>query len=412
MVRRVATTLNGAVPENLPVITRPRSGAMIGGVCAGLARRWQVDPALLRIAAVVLVFFGGLGLVAYGTALLLLPREGAVEQPVRRLLPFTRRWSPGAVAAVTITIAGALAAVIGSQGIGLGPVLLIAGIWFFGFRGRGASAGRAPLAPPAEPTPYERAAEHWRQRLVEQQAPGFTGVPLATATGQRWVQPYTDPASDLAVRDDDLPVPVGIPAAQRRNWGLWWLALALVGTGVLAVTLLGAAGLPATPLAYLAAVLAGLGATLLVAARSRRPPLLLPATLATAAATAVLLLGAGMPAPRVGEVNRAFASEHDVPAAVHLSAGEVNLDLSRLQLTADRSLDVRVGAGTVSIVLPDDVATEVTWVVKAGAVDAGDGSTRDGFDMSGTTGTAATDPASPTLRLTVTVDFGELEVIR
>ncbi len=65
MVRRRAPALNGAVPDNLPVITRPRDGAMVGGVCAGLARRWRVDPNLLRIAVIVLALFGGVGLIAY-----------------------------------------------------------------------------------------------------------------------------------------------------------------------------------------------------------------------------------------------------------------------------------------------------------------------------------------------------------
>ncbi|MBI5027727.1 MAG: PspC domain-containing protein, partial [Actinobacteria bacterium] len=70
MVGAAPVALNGDVPENLPVISRPRDGAMLGGVCAGLARRWQLDPNLLRIALVVLSVFGGLGLVAYGSGLL------------------------------------------------------------------------------------------------------------------------------------------------------------------------------------------------------------------------------------------------------------------------------------------------------------------------------------------------------
>ena len=60
MVRIPGPALNGDVPDNnLPVITRPRTGAMVGGVCAGLARRWQVDPDPLRSAVVVLAICGG-----------------------------------------------------------------------------------------------------------------------------------------------------------------------------------------------------------------------------------------------------------------------------------------------------------------------------------------------------------------
>src|SRR5690625_938984 len=47
----------------------------IGGVAAGLAKRWNVDPLLVRGALVVLSFFSGLGLLLYGLAWALLPEE-------------------------------------------------------------------------------------------------------------------------------------------------------------------------------------------------------------------------------------------------------------------------------------------------------------------------------------------------
>lgn len=407
--------LNGDVPTNLPVPSRPRDGAMLGGVCAGLARRWQLDPNLLRITVVVLSVFGGLGLVGYGCGLLLMPREGQAELPVRRILPFTRNWSTAAVVAATIASAVVLLALTGFNGVGLGPVVVVFLIWFFGFRGRGS---RVP-APPPEPTPFERAAEGWRERLVEQRTPGYEAqaiaAPAASATSTAsaaqplWEQPYTNPAADRALSDHDLVVPAVRP---RRRWTLWWLALALVGAGVLTVSLLGRVGLPATPLAYAAAVLTGLGLTLLVATRSGRPPLLLPATLAGGLATAVLLAGTGVPAPRVGEITQAFTAADELPDAVELTAGEIDLDLSRVQLLTDRTLTVQVGAGSVRLVLPDDQPTLVDWTVKAGAVAPGDGTSQDGLHLAGSTGLPATEPGAATLRIRVVVDLGELEVVR
>ncbi|PFG40516.1 phage shock protein C (PspC) family protein [Georgenia soli] len=47
----------------------------IGGVAAGLARRLDVDPLLVRGILVVMSFFGGLGLLLYGLAWALLPEE-------------------------------------------------------------------------------------------------------------------------------------------------------------------------------------------------------------------------------------------------------------------------------------------------------------------------------------------------
>jgi phage shock protein PspC (stress-responsive transcriptional regulator) len=399
--------LNGDVPENLPaIISRPRAGAMVGGVCAGMARRWRVDPNLLRIAIVVLAFFGGLGLAAYGAGLLLMPREGQTQMPVQRFLPFTRSWSTPTVIAATI---GALVVIVGltsSGGIGLGPVLIIFAIWFFGFRNHGQTR---PAAPP-EPTPFERAADAWRVRLAEQKTPGYEAVALPAPTEQRWTQPYTDPAADLVVRDNEPPAVI---ADRRRRRRLWWLALTFVGIGVLVVTVLGLVGLPTGPLAYASAVLAGLGLTLLLAARTGRPPLLLPATIIAGLVTAAMMSSTAVGRiGNVGEYNHVVTASSDLPPAVTLAAGEVNLDLSGLQLATDRDLTIKVGAGSVDLTLPTSVNTKVTWKVKAGDFDPGTGAKTDGFDLSGVESYRATTPDAPTLHVTLNVDLGDVEVHR
>jgi phage shock protein PspC (stress-responsive transcriptional regulator) len=59
-------------------IRRSRSGAVLGGVCAGVARSAGLDPLLLRVAVVaVTVLTGGAGLLAYLAAWVLIPREDA-----------------------------------------------------------------------------------------------------------------------------------------------------------------------------------------------------------------------------------------------------------------------------------------------------------------------------------------------
>ena len=390
--------LNGDVPENLPVISRPRGGAMVGGVCAGLARRWRVDPNLLRIAIVVLAFFGGLGVAAYGAGLLLMPRDGQAEMPVRRFLPFTRSWTTPTVVAATI---GALVVLVGltsSGGIGLGPVLVIFAVWFFGFRNHGSSRPVAPV----EPTPFERAADAWRVRLAEQNTPGYEAVALPAPSEQRWTQPYTDPITDLAVRDND-PLPV-VPV-RRRDWRLWWLALACVGTAVGIVTLLGVAGAATGPLAYASATLAGLGLTLVVATWAGRPPLLLPATIIAALATVSLIVP---PIPEVGEVHRSYSTAAELPARLDLGAGEVKLDLSGLQLAQDTDFTVKLGAGSVELQLPVGVTSEVNYSVDAGEYN-GSFRARDGLNLTGTE-TVARGSGSPVLRIWIDVDVGEVRV--
>ena len=66
---------------------RDTDARWFGGVCAGLARRFGVDPVLIRAAAVVLAFVGGLGLTAYVLLWLVMPdRRGDIlaERAVRR----------------------------------------------------------------------------------------------------------------------------------------------------------------------------------------------------------------------------------------------------------------------------------------------------------------------------------------
>lgn len=60
-------------PEQQPMLVRPREGRIIAGVCAGIAKRWGVDLTLVRVLAVVLTVFSGVGLAAYIAIWLLTP---------------------------------------------------------------------------------------------------------------------------------------------------------------------------------------------------------------------------------------------------------------------------------------------------------------------------------------------------
>jgi phage shock protein PspC (stress-responsive transcriptional regulator) len=72
-------------------LVRAREGRMIGGVCAGLGRYFDLDPILFRIGAVVLTFVGGAGFLAYLAALLLIPAEDST-QAAEGAPPSRNRW--------------------------------------------------------------------------------------------------------------------------------------------------------------------------------------------------------------------------------------------------------------------------------------------------------------------------------
>ncbi|MFJ5674427.1 PspC domain-containing protein [Streptomyces sp. NPDC093097] len=74
----------GPTPTRAP-LRRSRRHKVVAGVCGGLGRQWDVDPVIFRIVLAVLSI-GGLGLIFYGFAWLLVPVDGEEENEGRRLL--------------------------------------------------------------------------------------------------------------------------------------------------------------------------------------------------------------------------------------------------------------------------------------------------------------------------------------
>jgi phage shock protein PspC (stress-responsive transcriptional regulator) len=117
-----APTSQQPTPESPPTprrLLRSRDDRVLGGVCSGLARYFNIDPLIIRIAAVALIFVGGFAVVAYLAALLLVPEDDGTGQPVAG--------KPGRlstiVGAVVIVLAG-VALLDGHWGVGFG--------WAFG----------------------------------------------------------------------------------------------------------------------------------------------------------------------------------------------------------------------------------------------------------------------------------------
>jgi phage shock protein PspC (stress-responsive transcriptional regulator) len=87
----------GAVAPAPRRLYKSRDDRMIAGVCGGLAEYFGIDPVIVRVVAVALVFAGGAGLLAYVAAWLLVPEHDA---------------EPGARPGRTATIVGAIALVL------------------------------------------------------------------------------------------------------------------------------------------------------------------------------------------------------------------------------------------------------------------------------------------------------------
>lgn len=65
---------------NTQKLYRSRANRMIGGVCGGISEHFDIDPLIVRIIAVVSIFFGGLGIIVYIAGLILIP-ENKFQSP-------------------------------------------------------------------------------------------------------------------------------------------------------------------------------------------------------------------------------------------------------------------------------------------------------------------------------------------
>lgn len=152
----------------------------IGGVAAGLAKRWNVDPLLVRGALVVLSVFSGLGLLLYGLAWALLPEERDGRIHLHQAL--RGRFDAGLAGALITTVVG-----LSRPGFWWGPywwysgwtavllVLALAGVLLAGYW-----LGRRYQQPRPPSTPSQPAADPAGTR----DQPAATSPPAPAAGGQ------------------------------------------------------------------------------------------------------------------------------------------------------------------------------------------------------------------------------------
>jgi len=59
---------------------RSRKDSKIAGVCGGIAEYFNVDSTIIRLLAVLTIFFGGGGIIAYIIAWIIVPLEPVEEE--------------------------------------------------------------------------------------------------------------------------------------------------------------------------------------------------------------------------------------------------------------------------------------------------------------------------------------------
>ncbi|WP_247663580.1 PspC domain-containing protein [Micromonospora sp. U21] len=144
-------------------LVRPRDGRYLAGVCAAIGRATNTDPVLWRVLLAVLGFFGGIGILVYVAAWLIIPNEGDTASPVESMLGRGRSsMSPVTVIVLGILVAASFGYIVTDafRAVLLGAAILIGGALLLNRDSRGPQPGTpggpvpsAPVGTPSGPVP-------------------------------------------------------------------------------------------------------------------------------------------------------------------------------------------------------------------------------------------------------------------
>ncbi|MFD3869839.1 PspC domain-containing protein [Streptomyces sp. NPDC058623] len=361
-----------------PSLRRSKRDKVLAGVCGGLGRYFDLDPLVFRIVLGVLAVTGGVGLIFYGFAWLLLPQEGEDDSEGKRLL--TGRVEGATLAAVFSALVGcALFLSMMDNGVmGVFSVLVIlalggASYWSQRHRHTYAPEAEVPAASrPASPAPPETQAppvpgspSWWRDPLVKDGTTGPVG-----ASGYLWGPDDTSPASGgegPAVRPSP---PVAVRGFGGGIGGRVFV-LALVAAGVGAGSVWEGSTLGHALQVGLACALTVFGLGLALSSVKGRTGF---GTILLGLLTAGLLAAATALPREIGtdwrEVAWRPAAVADVRPVYASGTGLATLDLSRLDVPKGSTVSVgaSIEAGRLKVVLPREVTAKAVVTVRLGDI--------------------------------------------
>ena len=373
--------VTGDQVRDLGRLRRSRTDRKVAGVAGGLARHLDVDPLILRVAFVVLVFFGGAGLILYGACWLLVPEDGAERAPLH-LDDRTR-----SVALIIVGVLAALALIGDSWGAFWFPwpvaVVALVALWLL---------TRNNPQPPAAAVPPV-------------QYPAQDAAP-AGPTAEPAQQPVAPPYYTEPVRPYQSYVRP--PNPRKRGPILFWFTLALIALGEGLLGIIDLAGANVADPAYPALAVGICGAMLVLGAFFGRAGGIIAVGLVSAVVLALTTAADHWDGDR--EV-------HDPTSAAQLDdrywlgAGEQVFDLTDVQdLSAlnGRTLDLEGGVGRIEVILPAGLTVDVDADVDGpGHIALFDEETG-GIDIQRSK--AVVTPGAPRLSIDAHLGVGEIEV--
>lgn len=365
----------------------------VAGVAGGLARHLDIDPLILRVAFVVLVFFGGAGLILYGACWILVPEDGAARAP------FNLDERSRSVALVIVGVVAALALIGDSWGAFWFPwplaVVALVALWLLTRNNPPRPVPPVPWAPDPSAPPA---------------TPGFTEAPYAPASSAQTQPTYYAPPPSYVPPARYVPPPPRPPNPRKRGPILFWLTLALItlAEGVLGMADL--AGASVADSAYPALAVGICGLMLVVGAFYGRAGGIIALGLVSTVGLTATTAADRWDGDRVTETPTSSAFVDD---RYWLGLGEQLIDLrevSDLQNLDGRTLEVEGGIGHIEIILPDGL----TAVVHADVDGPGNievfGFERGGIDTTVNSSDGA--ETDPRITIDTQLGVGQIEVHR
>lgn len=400
--------VTGEEVRDLGRLRRSRTDRKVAGVAGGLARHLDVDPLVLRVAFVVLVFFGGAGLILYGACWLLVPEDGAMRAPLH--LDERSR-------TVALAIIGAVAAlaVIGDSWGAFWfpwPIALVAlvALWLLTRNSTPPAPPVPPAYPPAGAPPAYAPTYAAGPPSTYQPASPVTPPSPEAPTPAPVPAPAPAPAAPSYYQPHVPPPPVRPPNPRRRGPILFWFTLALLALAEGVLGIVDLAGVDVAPSAYPALAVAICGVMLLVGAFYGRAGGIILVGLLAAGVLAVTTAADRWEGDRVRETP---ASASAVESRYWLDAGEQVIDLSRVSDVSaldGRRIEVEGGVGRIEVILPTELGARVVADVDGPGHVTLFGVEHGGIDVSETASDGPVDPTEPHIVLDTHLGVGEIEV--
>lgn len=420
--------------QQVTLLQTPRDAdRRVAGVCGALARRWHVDPLLIRVAAVLLLLSSGVGAVLYTAGWLFMPARPEARAPIAHVFPGAPRWSRNRVVWTVVIFSVVVAMIVGKYTPGGAmPLAILVAVWFFARRRKNRTSAPAPNASmtPGQGAPvagaWEPWAGSWSAADAHQAHPDHppTDFDLAVQAWQRRLHQVavTQDSAPRAFSAAPAPPPAGAPAAvTRRPAPSWGRGLALLGVaaGVFLLSLLafGASpvdGAPTKILLLPASLALGVIAIgLLVGSRIGRPRLAVAAGLVLSLIVVASIVSPfDSVVPTVVSTTASDVAELPIDDGMVVEGQVLELDLSSLVMdgsvdeAGNVTLPITVRGSLVSITVPANYTVVVEYSLNGGLLDLpGEGYAG---DASGTW-TSQT-RAGPTLTLVLDIDHGTVSI--